>query len=166
MTGCQENGDRPLKRENPHKYLLYKPTFSQVMVFLASGMFQLYIYIHIFGFCTVLSYKRVTQFKLTFFIKYIEMYLNFETFQRKRFSPREAEDMMIPFLHLVHLMIREWVSTELCTVPRSRTVTVEILALPQVLSPHYGSLCRTQTSRHPQGRSTVTRALLLNSSSS
>lgn len=37
VTGCQENGDRPLKRENPHKYLLYKPTFSQVMVFLASG---------------------------------------------------------------------------------------------------------------------------------
>lgn len=33
----QENGDRPLKRENPHKYLLYKPTFSQIMVFLASG---------------------------------------------------------------------------------------------------------------------------------
>lgn len=41
VTGCQENGDRPLKRENPHKYLLYKPTFSQVMVFLASGRFQL-----------------------------------------------------------------------------------------------------------------------------
>lgn len=32
-----ENGERPLKRENPHKYLLYKPTFSQIMVFLASG---------------------------------------------------------------------------------------------------------------------------------
>ena len=29
--------DRPLKRENPHKYLLYRPTFSQIMVFLASG---------------------------------------------------------------------------------------------------------------------------------
>ncbi|KAK6628651.1 hypothetical protein RUM43_002466 [Polyplax serrata] len=38
---CQENGDRPIKRENPHKYLLYKPTFSQVMVFLASGFKEL-----------------------------------------------------------------------------------------------------------------------------
>ncbi|KAG8326257.1 hypothetical protein J6590_047627 [Homalodisca vitripennis] len=41
VTGCQENGDRPLKRENPHKYLLYKPSFSQVMVFLASGFKEL-----------------------------------------------------------------------------------------------------------------------------
>lgn len=38
-----ENGDgstmvgRPLRRENPHKYLLYKPTFSQVIMFLSSG---------------------------------------------------------------------------------------------------------------------------------
>ncbi|XP_076058908.1 protein SCAI isoform X2 [Oratosquilla oratoria] len=37
------NGDssRPVKRENPHKYLLYKPTFSQLMVFLASGFKEL-----------------------------------------------------------------------------------------------------------------------------
>ncbi|KAL0279960.1 UNVERIFIED_CONTAM: hypothetical protein PYX00_001400 [Menopon gallinae] len=41
MGTCQENGDRPAKRENPHKYLLYKPTFSQVMVFLASGFKEL-----------------------------------------------------------------------------------------------------------------------------
>uniref|UniRef100_A0A1B6EB07 Protein SCAI n=1 Tax=Clastoptera arizonana TaxID=38151 RepID=A0A1B6EB07_9HEMI len=41
VTGCQENGDRPIKRENPHKYLLYKPTFSQVMVFLSSGFKEL-----------------------------------------------------------------------------------------------------------------------------
>ncbi|PSN33551.1 Protein SCAI [Blattella germanica] len=27
VSSCQENGDRPVKRENPHKYLLYKPTF-------------------------------------------------------------------------------------------------------------------------------------------
>ena len=26
-----------MKRENPHKYLLYKPTVSQFLVFLASG---------------------------------------------------------------------------------------------------------------------------------
>ncbi|XP_049829971.1 protein SCAI isoform X2 [Schistocerca gregaria] len=38
---CQENGDRPMKRENPHKYLLYKPTFSQIMVFLSSGFKEL-----------------------------------------------------------------------------------------------------------------------------
>lgn len=36
-----ENGDRPLRRENPHKYLLYKPTLSQVLVFLASGFKEL-----------------------------------------------------------------------------------------------------------------------------
>ncbi|KAL1131066.1 hypothetical protein AAG570_012303 [Ranatra chinensis] len=41
MVMCQENGDRPIKRDNPHKYLLYKPTFSQVMVFLASGFKEL-----------------------------------------------------------------------------------------------------------------------------
>ena len=33
----QENGGVILKRENPHKYLLYKPTVSQFLVFLASG---------------------------------------------------------------------------------------------------------------------------------
>ncbi|KAK3853647.1 hypothetical protein Pcinc_039823 [Petrolisthes cinctipes] len=30
-----------MKRDNPHKYLLYKPTFSQLMVFLASGFKEL-----------------------------------------------------------------------------------------------------------------------------
>lgn len=43
-TLSQQNGDtgsRTLKRENPHKYLLYKPTFSQLMVFLASGFKEL-----------------------------------------------------------------------------------------------------------------------------
>lgn len=37
----QEAHDRPLKRENPHKYLLYKPTLSQLLVFLASGFKEL-----------------------------------------------------------------------------------------------------------------------------
>ena len=37
----QEHNDRPLKRENPHKYLLYKPTLSQLLVFLASGFKEL-----------------------------------------------------------------------------------------------------------------------------
>ncbi|XP_060600178.1 protein SCAI-like [Ruditapes philippinarum] len=36
-----ENGDRPNKRENPHKYLLYKPTYSQLNTFLASGFKEL-----------------------------------------------------------------------------------------------------------------------------
>ncbi|CAN8020073.1 unnamed protein product [Ixodes persulcatus] len=40
-----ENGGtgdgRPGKRENPHKYLLYKPSFSQLFVFLASGFKEL-----------------------------------------------------------------------------------------------------------------------------
>lgn len=37
----QEQTERPLKRENPHKYLLYKPTLSQLLVFLASGFKEL-----------------------------------------------------------------------------------------------------------------------------
>ncbi|RWS28592.1 protein SCAI-like protein [Leptotrombidium deliense] len=42
MTTFPENGDhRSLKRENPHKYLLYRPTFSQLFVFLASGFKEL-----------------------------------------------------------------------------------------------------------------------------
>ncbi|XP_077301693.1 protein SCAI [Arctopsyche grandis] len=36
-----ENGDRSGKRDNPHKYLLYKPSLSQVLVFLASGFKEL-----------------------------------------------------------------------------------------------------------------------------
>jgi len=37
-----ENGDhRNVKRDNPHKYLLYKPTFSQFFVFLSSGFKEL-----------------------------------------------------------------------------------------------------------------------------
>ncbi|CAG0886669.1 unnamed protein product [Darwinula stevensoni] len=36
-----ENGDKPSRRDNPHKYLLYKPSFSQLMVFLASGFKEL-----------------------------------------------------------------------------------------------------------------------------
>jgi hypothetical protein len=33
----QENGGVVLKRENPHKYLLYKPSVAQFLVFIASG---------------------------------------------------------------------------------------------------------------------------------
>ncbi|MCL4127006.1 UNVERIFIED_CONTAM: hypothetical protein GTU68_047934, partial [Idotea baltica] len=36
-----ETTGRTSKRENPHKYLLYKPTLSQLMVFLASGFKEL-----------------------------------------------------------------------------------------------------------------------------
>ena len=37
-----ENGlDPRFRRENPHKYLLYKPTFSQFLVFLSSGFKEL-----------------------------------------------------------------------------------------------------------------------------
>ena len=38
-----ENGfdHRSFRRENPHKYLLYKPTFSQFLVFLSSGFKEL-----------------------------------------------------------------------------------------------------------------------------
>ncbi|XP_077861892.1 protein SCAI-like [Saccoglossus kowalevskii] len=36
-----ENGDRTGKRENPHKYLLYKPTFGQLFTFLSAGFKEL-----------------------------------------------------------------------------------------------------------------------------
>ncbi|GAB6024608.1 hypothetical protein CHUAL_009752 [Chamberlinius hualienensis] len=36
-----ENGDRTGKRDNPHKYLLYKPTISQFLLFLTSGFKEL-----------------------------------------------------------------------------------------------------------------------------
>lgn len=36
-----ENGDRRSIRDNPHKYLLYKPSLSQLMVFLSSGFKEL-----------------------------------------------------------------------------------------------------------------------------
>ena len=39
--GYVENGDRRHFRENPHKYLLYKPSISQLLVFLASGFKEL-----------------------------------------------------------------------------------------------------------------------------
>ena len=35
------NSDRLAKRENPHKYLLYKPTFGQIYNFLAHGLKEL-----------------------------------------------------------------------------------------------------------------------------
>lgn len=42
MATFAENGaPGSLKRENPHKYLLYKPTFGQLFVFLASGFKEL-----------------------------------------------------------------------------------------------------------------------------
>lgn len=38
----QDSADKPTRRENPHKYLLYKPTFSQLYTFLASS-FKVYL---------------------------------------------------------------------------------------------------------------------------
>lgn len=35
------SGPRIYRRENPHKYLLFKPTFSQFLVFLTSGFKEL-----------------------------------------------------------------------------------------------------------------------------
>ena len=37
----QENGERSNARDNPHKYLLYKPTFGQLNTFLASAFKEL-----------------------------------------------------------------------------------------------------------------------------
>ncbi|XP_055382653.1 protein SCAI isoform X3 [Condylostylus longicornis] len=39
--GYLENGERRHYRDNPHKYLLYKPSISQLLVFLASGFKEL-----------------------------------------------------------------------------------------------------------------------------
>ena len=36
-----EGGPRIYRRENPHKYLLFRPTFSQFLVFLSSGFKEL-----------------------------------------------------------------------------------------------------------------------------
>lgn len=41
VVGYVENGDRRTMRDNPHKYLLYKPSLSQLMVFLSSGFKEL-----------------------------------------------------------------------------------------------------------------------------
>ncbi|XP_059494165.1 protein SCAI isoform X4 [Stegostoma tigrinum] len=40
-TGNQESTEKPSKRENPHKYLLYKPTFSQLYTFLSASFKEL-----------------------------------------------------------------------------------------------------------------------------
>ncbi|KAG9335374.1 hypothetical protein JZ751_005296 [Albula glossodonta] len=37
----QEPTEKPAKRENPHKYLLYKPTFSQLYTFLSASFKEL-----------------------------------------------------------------------------------------------------------------------------
>ncbi|XP_075761812.1 protein SCAI isoform X3 [Pelodiscus sinensis] len=39
--GMQETTEKPARRENPHKYLLYKPTFSQLYTFLAAAFKEL-----------------------------------------------------------------------------------------------------------------------------
>ncbi|XP_043913966.1 protein SCAI isoform X2 [Protopterus annectens] len=39
--GIQDSNEKPAKRENPHKYLLYKPTFSQLYTFLAASFKEL-----------------------------------------------------------------------------------------------------------------------------
>ncbi|XP_063066486.1 protein SCAI [Engraulis encrasicolus] len=40
-TGPLEPCEKPAKRENPHKYLLYKPTFSQLYTFLSASFKEL-----------------------------------------------------------------------------------------------------------------------------
>lgn len=39
--GTLEPNEKPAKRENPHKYLLYKPTFSQLYTFLSASFKEL-----------------------------------------------------------------------------------------------------------------------------
>ncbi|XP_058861179.1 protein SCAI [Acipenser ruthenus] len=39
--GMLEPSEKPAKRENPHKYLLYKPTFSQLYTFLSAAFKEL-----------------------------------------------------------------------------------------------------------------------------
>ncbi|KAF5909739.1 protein SCAI isoform X4, partial [Clarias magur] len=40
-AGTLEPSEKPAKRENPHKYLLYKPTFSQLYTFLSASFKEL-----------------------------------------------------------------------------------------------------------------------------
>ncbi|TSO37122.1 Protein SCAI [Bagarius yarrelli] len=40
-AGTLEPNEKPAKRENPHKYLLYKPTFSQLYTFLSASFKEL-----------------------------------------------------------------------------------------------------------------------------
>jgi len=35
---AQETSDRQLKRDNPHKYLLYRPTFFQLYTFISTAV--------------------------------------------------------------------------------------------------------------------------------
>ncbi|XP_029024653.1 protein SCAI isoform X2 [Betta splendens] len=39
--GTLEPSEKPAKRENPHKYLLYKPTFSQLFTFMSASFKEL-----------------------------------------------------------------------------------------------------------------------------
>ncbi|CAF90366.1 unnamed protein product [Tetraodon nigroviridis] len=41
LVCVQESSEKPAKRENPHKYLLYKPTFSQLFTFLSASFKEL-----------------------------------------------------------------------------------------------------------------------------
>ncbi|KAI4816245.1 hypothetical protein KUCAC02_008578 [Chaenocephalus aceratus] len=41
VPGPHEPNEKPAKRENPHKYLLYKPTFSQLYTFLSASFKEL-----------------------------------------------------------------------------------------------------------------------------
>jgi len=41
MLLCMQDGSSINRRDNPHKYLLYKPTISQLFTFLASGFKEL-----------------------------------------------------------------------------------------------------------------------------
>lgn len=37
LGGQRRNTDKEKKKPNPHKYLLYRPTLSQLMVYLATA---------------------------------------------------------------------------------------------------------------------------------
>ncbi|TNN29886.1 Protein SCAI [Liparis tanakae] len=41
QQGALEPSEKPAKRENPHKYLLYKPTFSQLFTFMSASFKEL-----------------------------------------------------------------------------------------------------------------------------
>ena len=59
------NGVTRSGRENPHKYLLYKPTLPQLMVFLASG-YKAKLFTGFFRFFKILAIKACHQIFLTF----------------------------------------------------------------------------------------------------
>lgn len=86
--GYIENGDnRRSIRDNPHKYLLYKPSLSQLMVFLSSGFKELppggalLLYISADGCFSTTKHPQDCKLHLSFKIKFLLTKIKFQHFK-------------------------------------------------------------------------------------